>query len=144
MDFSIVVQDLKADRGRLVEELSKVDKALAALEPLTKTTTSKPGKVSGEAAPKRVMSAAGRKKIAAAQRARWAAKRKADKKAAKAMNASPKAGAAKPAAKSTKKPAKAGHRVAAKKQAGGVRHKQLSVLEQARLEEKSSERHPVA
>ena len=138
MDFSIVVQDLKADRGRLVEELSKVDKALSALEPLTKTTISKAGKVSGEAAPKRVMSAAGRKKIAAAQRARWAEKRKADKKAARAMNASPKVGAAKPA---TKKAAKAGRRVAAKKKAGGVRHKQLSVLEQARLEEKSGERH---
>ncbi len=71
-NLSGVVQQLSKERARLENELHRVTAALTAF-----------GKVyfSG-AKPKRTMSVAGRKRIAAAQRARWA-KQKGSSQAAK-------------------------------------------------------------
>jgi len=68
-----VVQQLKKERERAMNHIQRIDKALAALGV---------GRVVGRRAKaKRKMSAEGRKRIAAAQRARWA-KVKAKQKAA--------------------------------------------------------------
>ena len=59
-----VVSQLKSEKVALRRQMSKIDAALAVL-----------GKLNGGGSygkPKRVMSAAARRKIAAAQRARWA------------------------------------------------------------------------
>jgi len=69
--ISSVVSQLRKERSSLEGELKQVDAALSIL-----------GRLNGKASPpKRVLSAAARRKIAAAQRARWA-KVKAAKKAA--------------------------------------------------------------
>jgi hypothetical protein len=66
-NLSGLVQQLSKERARLENELHRVTAALTAF-----------GKVYfARAKPKRTMSVAGRKRIAAAQRARWA-KQKAD------------------------------------------------------------------
>jgi hypothetical protein len=67
--------DLGAVMAELKEERAKLDRAIAALSGVSG------GKSSTSRRPKKVMSAAARKKIAAAQRARWA-KVKARKKGA--------------------------------------------------------------
>jgi hypothetical protein len=106
-----VVQQLKKERERAVQEVERLDKALAVLGSLNgnySTGTSRRGRMSpegrarvaaaqrkrwaklkGTSAPpnvtapkKRSMSAASRRKIAAAQRARWAKVKAAQKKAA--------------------------------------------------------------
>ena len=72
--LSAFVAELRSTRTHLVNELRHVDAALSVL-----------GKMSGGTAyakPGRIISAAGRKRIAAAQRARWAKIRTAKKKAA--------------------------------------------------------------
>jgi hypothetical protein len=63
-NWSGIVKQLRKERDRVEKELSALNAALTAFV----------GAYSGSAKskPKRKMSAAGRKKIAAAQRARWA------------------------------------------------------------------------
>ena len=65
-----VVQQLRKERKRVQREMQQLNAALAALGSLRGVG----GKSRGTRAPKtrRPMSAAGRKRIAAAQRARWA------------------------------------------------------------------------
>jgi hypothetical protein len=73
-----VVKQLQQERSRLEQELTRVTAAL--------TTFGKvflhPGKPAPALRKKRTISAAGRKKIAAAQKARWAKVRAARKKPA--------------------------------------------------------------
>jgi hypothetical protein len=59
-----IVLELRAQRADFVNQIRHVDAALAVLGKLNGTRVSQ--------APARTMSAAGRKRIAAAQRARWA------------------------------------------------------------------------
>jgi hypothetical protein len=61
-----VVQQLKKERERAAKEVKQIDAALAALN----------GTVRGKQAGTRKMSAAGRARIVAAQRARWAKMRR--------------------------------------------------------------------
>lgn len=78
MDTKSILTDLRSERDRL-------DQAIAALEALGATAPAKRGRkpaTTPTMPKKRTMSATGRKRIAAAQRARWAAKRAAEKKAA--------------------------------------------------------------
>jgi hypothetical protein len=69
-NLSVVVWQLKKERSRLADELHRVTAALTAF-----------GKayISGSNHRKRTISAAGRKRIAAAQRARWAKQKQAQK-----------------------------------------------------------------
>ena len=64
MQLAGVVVQLRSERERLANELSRVDEALRALGGLISTN--------GASRPRRAMSIGGRKRIAAAQRARWA------------------------------------------------------------------------
>ena len=59
-----VVSQLREQRTNLVNDLKRVDGALSALGSLNGSNN--------HAQPRRTMSASGRRKIAAAQRARWA------------------------------------------------------------------------
>ncbi len=73
--------------ANLWAERDKLDKAIAALEALAETppaskANDKATKGAAGKPKKRVMSAAGRKRIAEAQRARWAAKKASEKNAA--------------------------------------------------------------
>lgn len=79
--LSQVVEQLHAERKKVHGELSRLDAAIHALQGLN--TTNGSGKVR-IASPKthRTMSAAARRKIASAQKARWAAWRAKQKKAA--------------------------------------------------------------
>ena len=70
MDIKAILSQLKAERDRL-------DKAIAALEGLESSGTSR-GR--GRRRGRRRMSAAGRKRISEMMKARWAARRKATKK----------------------------------------------------------------
>jgi len=67
-----IVSELRAERTNLVNQLKHVDAALAVLGKLN----------TGPVRPKRTMSASARRKIAAAQRARWAKLKASHKKAA--------------------------------------------------------------
>jgi hypothetical protein len=69
-NLSVVVRQLKKERSRLADELHRVTAALTAF-----------GKayISGSNHRKRTISVAGRKRIAAAQRARWAKQKRAPK-----------------------------------------------------------------
>jgi len=62
-DLSAVVQQLRKERERAQEEVCRIDAALAALGSLG---------VNGSKRGRRTMSAAARKKISLAQKARWA------------------------------------------------------------------------
>jgi hypothetical protein len=73
-NVSVIVKQLKKERDKVENQLSGLNAALAAFVGTYYGNGGKPRK-------KRTMSAAGRKRIAAAQRARWA-KIKAKKKAA--------------------------------------------------------------
>jgi hypothetical protein len=83
MNTKEILANLRAERDKL-------DKAIAAIEalaeaPMTLTKTVSEAAKSADSKPKkRVMSAAGRKRIAEAQRARWAAKKAAAKAGKKA------------------------------------------------------------
>jgi hypothetical protein len=74
-----VVNQLRTERKKVQQELSRLDAAIDALQGLSsssgtsRTTSQKP---------RRTMSAAARRRIAAAQRARWAAWKAKQKKAA--------------------------------------------------------------
>jgi hypothetical protein len=106
MDAKTILADLRAERDRL-------NLAIAAIESLEGTTApvkrGRPAKSAATTVPtvkKRTMSAAARKRIAEAQRKRWAAKRAAEKKpAAKTAKASGKKAATKETAprKATKR-----------------------------------------
>jgi len=75
MDISPILTDLKAERNR-------IDQAIAALESLdgTATATSRATAVVANAAPKqakkRGLTPAGRRRLSAMMKARWAARRK--------------------------------------------------------------------
>ena len=73
-NVSVIVKQLKKERDKVEKQLSGLNAALAAFVGTYYGNGAKPRK-------KRTMSAAGRKRIAAAQRARWR-KIKARKKAA--------------------------------------------------------------
>jgi hypothetical protein len=64
MNLASVVSQLRSERERLTKELSRVDGALKAISGLTGTN--------GTGRARRTVSAAGRKRIAAAQKKRWA------------------------------------------------------------------------
>ena len=63
-NLSAVVQQLKKERANAQRVVARLDAALKALRHL--------GSGNSSSRPRRKMSAAGRKRIAAAQRARWA------------------------------------------------------------------------
>jgi hypothetical protein len=60
-NISAAIEQLKAERERVHKEAQRIDAALAAL---------------GSSGPKRTVTAASRRKMAAAQRARWAKSRR--------------------------------------------------------------------
>jgi peptidoglycan hydrolase CwlO-like protein len=66
-NLSQVVKQLHAERKNLQSQLSKLDAAIQALSRNGSSTTS-----GTSSKPRRVLSANARRKIAAAQRARWA------------------------------------------------------------------------
>jgi hypothetical protein len=70
MDVSSVVKQLKKERDRVERQLSGLNAALSAFVGAYGGTTDE--KSSNPANPKRTISAASRKKMAAAQRTRWA------------------------------------------------------------------------
>ena len=74
-----VIKQLEIQRKSIAGELSNVNAAVAALKGLGGRSTA--GKLA-PSGPRRVMSAAARKRIAAAQRARWAKWHAAKKRAA--------------------------------------------------------------
>ena len=63
VNLSKTVRDLETERNRLQAQLKKIDSAISVLSGLSSAR----GRL-----PRRKISAAGRKRIAAAQRARWA------------------------------------------------------------------------
>jgi hypothetical protein len=86
--MSAVVQQLKKERERAQKQVQRIDAALAALGSVSSNGASRTMSAAGRrriglaqkarwakhrtAKPKHTISAAGRKRIAAAQRARWA------------------------------------------------------------------------
>lgn len=77
-DIGAVLEQLQQEKGRLVAELRQVDQAIRAL---TKVGT-KVGKKVGRRSTSGTISAAGRRRIAEAQRARWAKFRASKRKVA--------------------------------------------------------------
>jgi hypothetical protein len=79
--LSQIVTELEAKRSVVQREFNRLDAAISALRNVNGSSAFKasPGDSSK---PRRTMSAAARKKIAAAQRARWAAFKAKQKKAA--------------------------------------------------------------
>jgi hypothetical protein len=73
-----ILQELQSERGKLQQELKSIESAIAALQ------GSNGGRSGGSSSdrPRRFMSVAARRRIAAAQRARWAKWKAAKKKAA--------------------------------------------------------------
>jgi len=73
-----ILQELETARGKLQKELSSIDSAIAALQ------GSNSNRSAGGTAtrPRRFMSVAARRRIAAAQRVRWAKWKAAKKRAA--------------------------------------------------------------
>ena len=97
-NLSVVVMQLKRERERVQKEVRRIDAALSALRGVSSHGSSQQHSMSAaarrkisvaqkarwakqKARPRRTISAAGRRRIAAAQRARWA-KVKSEKKAA--------------------------------------------------------------
>jgi len=80
-NLSHLVAQLQAQRNRVHSELGRLDAAINALR--GSNTSNGSGRIRVVSAkPRRMMSVAARKKIAAAQKARWAAWRANQKKAA--------------------------------------------------------------
>jgi hypothetical protein len=79
--LSQIVDELEEQRNSVQRELDRLNTALGALRGKDTLNWSKPI-VAASPKPRRTMSAAARKKIAAAQRARWAAWKAKQKKAA--------------------------------------------------------------
>ena len=73
------VKNLVQERSRMAGQIKKLDKAISVLRKLDGGSPSGARKSAGK---RRSMSAAARRKIAAAQRARWAKWKAAKKKAA--------------------------------------------------------------
>ena len=73
--LSIALQELRAERGRVQSLVEKLDQAISVIESLN-------GSGPSQAKPVRVISLASRRKMAQAQRARWANVRKESKPAA--------------------------------------------------------------
>jgi hypothetical protein len=67
LELTSTVKALRGERARLQKELVKVDKAITVLRKLSATTPAPNGRPK-----KRVLSAAARRKIARAQKLRWA------------------------------------------------------------------------
>jgi hypothetical protein len=67
--LSIALQELRAERGRVQSLVEKLDQAISVIESLN-------GSGSSQAKPLRVISLASRRKMAQAQRTRWANMRK--------------------------------------------------------------------
>ncbi len=76
--ISAAVNQLKQEHIRLCKELARVDEALSALGSLDSIPDgrAKAGKKAAATKPKRKISAAARKKMSEAARARWAARKK--------------------------------------------------------------------
>lgn len=74
------LQELRAERSRAQMQVERLDQAISVVESLNGTATT--GKT---AQPKRIISAAARRKMAQAQKARWANVRKGSKPAVTAM-----------------------------------------------------------
>jgi hypothetical protein len=72
-NLATVVQQLKKERDQSLKRVEQLDQALKALTGVStmRTTTGRRGRVRASAKP-RTMSTAARRRIAAAQRARWA------------------------------------------------------------------------
>jgi hypothetical protein len=73
------VKDLVQERSRMAGQIKKLDKAISVLR---KLDGSSPSSTPKSVSKRRPMSAAARRKIAAAQKARWAKWKAAKKKAA--------------------------------------------------------------
>ena len=69
-----VMQDLKTQRGRVAQELQRLDEAIGAVAKLLNSNSASAEGKKPKA--RRRLSAAARKRIADAQRARWAKLRK--------------------------------------------------------------------
>jgi hypothetical protein len=76
--ISAAVQQLKLEHIRLCKELARVDEALSVLGSLdgAQGVPAKTSKKTAAVKPKRKISAAARKKMSEAARARWAARKK--------------------------------------------------------------------
>ncbi len=68
IDLGGTLKALKGERVRMHQEIAKLDKAITALEGIFRTETTSPNGHAG----KRTMSVAARRRIAKAQKARWA------------------------------------------------------------------------
>ena len=68
IDLGGTLKTLKSERAKVQQDLAKLDKAIAVLKGLAGPSATSPNGHAG----KRTMSAAGRRKIAKAQRLRWA------------------------------------------------------------------------
>ncbi len=77
-NLSGVIQQLQVQRNAIEAQLSKINSAVEALRGMGHNG----GGRTATAGPRRVMSASARKRIASAQRARWAKWRKQQSKAA--------------------------------------------------------------
>ena len=75
-NFGRALQELRQDRNRAEREVERLDNAISILEGLTGRNhtgrSAREGRTARMGRPRRRMTAAGRRKIAAAQRARWA------------------------------------------------------------------------
>ena len=75
-NFGRALQELRQERNRAEREVERLDQAISVLQGLTgRNGIERPargGRTARMGRPRRKMSAAGRRKIAAAQRARWA------------------------------------------------------------------------
>jgi hypothetical protein len=79
--LSQIVNELEEQRSRVERELDRLNTAIGALRGVNTLNGSKPI-AAASPKPRRTMSPAARKKIAAAQRARWATWKAKQKKAA--------------------------------------------------------------
>lgn len=78
IDVASILKTLRSERSHAVKEVAKLDKAIASLSQLSRVNSapSSNGHSNGRV---RTMSVAARRKIAAAQKARWAKFRKEQK-----------------------------------------------------------------
>jgi hypothetical protein len=81
------LQQLREERIQAQLHVAKLDEAISAIEGLIGRTTS--ASVRKSAGPQRILSAAARRRMARAQRARWAKVRKGTESAGKEVSATP-------------------------------------------------------
>lgn len=77
-DFTMVVEQLRQKRKEVQQQVRKLDKAISVLQKLTGVSTN--GIRATGMRPRRMISAAARRRIAQAQKARWAKWRKESKR----------------------------------------------------------------